>query len=122
GREDELEPGDFVLFDGAAPGRIVFGEPNTSFHLVLGAQELKARLPSPENLCGLKTSRERQYGLVVRAMLEDVWHQIERGFPQEHGLSIAKTILDVVATAYSLQRGNRCPEYSSLIQRRAYVK
>src|SRR5690606_39876857 len=44
GREDELEPGDFALFDGQAPGRLEFTEPNTSFHLVLSAKDLKARL------------------------------------------------------------------------------
>ncbi|MFO7286034.1 MAG: helix-turn-helix domain-containing protein [Gammaproteobacteria bacterium] len=122
GREDELEPGDFALFDGQAPGRLEFTEPNTSFHLVLSAKDLKARLPSPENLCGLKTYRDRHYGLVVRALLEDVWRQIEQGFPQEHGLTIAKNILDVIATAYSLQHGKRFSESSSMSERRAHIK
>jgi len=122
GREDVLEPGDFVLFDGIAPGRIEFDEPNTSFHLVLSPDELRARLPSPENLCGLRAYRSRQFGSVVRSLLEDVWRQIEQGFPQEHGLPIAKNMLDVIATAYSLQHGKRFSESASVAARRAHIK
>jgi AraC family transcriptional regulator, positive regulator of tynA and feaB len=122
GREEVLEPGDFVLFDGVAPGRIEFDEPNTSFHLVMSPGELRARLPTPENLCGLKTQRDGQFGRVVGALLEDVWRQIEQGFPQEHGLSIAKNMLDVIATAYSLQHGKRFSESTAICARRAHIK
>lgn len=122
GREDELEPGDFVLFDGIAPGRIEFDEPNTSFHLVMSPNDLRARVPTPEGLCGLKASRDGQFGGVVCAMLEDVWRQIEQGFPQEHGLAIAKNLLDVIATAYSLQHGSRFAESASICERRAHIK
>lgn len=122
GREDVLEPGDFVLFDGIATGRIEFDEPNTSLHLVLSPDELRARLPNPESLCGLKASRNREFGPVVRSLLEDVWMQVERGFPQEHGPSIAKNMLDIVATAYSLQHGKRFSESVSVSARRAHIK
>ncbi len=122
GRADVLEPGDFVLFDGSAPGRIQFDEPNASFHLVLSAEELRARLPNPENLLGLKTLRNRQFGSVMRSLLEDVWRQVELGFPQEHGLAIAKNILDVIATAYSLQHGKRFCESATVSARRAHIK
>jgi AraC-like DNA-binding protein len=122
GREEVLEPGDFVLFDGIAPGRIEFDEPNTSYHLVMSPEDLRARLPTPENVCGLKTCRERQFGPVVRSLLEDVWRQVEQGFPQEHGLSIAKNMLDVIATAYSLQHGKRFCESVSVSARRAHIK
>lgn len=122
GREDELEPGDFVLFDGIATGRVEFDEPNTSYHLVVSPDDLSARLPNPETLCGLKGSRGREFGSVVRSLIEDVWRQVERGFPQEHGPSIAKNMLDVVATAYSLQHGKRFGESASISARRAHIK
>lgn len=122
GREEQLEPGDFVLFDGSAPGRVEFAEPNISLHLVLAAHELKTRLPAPANLCGLKTSGDRQFGRVVRSMLEDVWRQVEQGFPQEHGITIAKNMLDAIATAYLLQHCKRFSESASTSERRAHIK
>jgi len=122
GREDELEPGDFVLFDGIATGRLEFDEPNTSLHLVLSPDELRTRLPNPENVCGIKVSRHGDFGPVVRSILEDVWRQVERGFAQEHGPTIAKNMLDVIATAYSLQHGKRFSESSSVAERRAHIK
>ena len=122
GRQTVLDAGDFVLCDGTAPGRIEFDEPNTSFHLVLSPADLKCRLPTPENLCGLKTSREGQFGAVVGSMLDDVWRQVERGFPQELGLTIAKNLLDVIATAYTLQHGKRFSESPSISARRVHIK
>src|SRR5690606_740231 len=122
GRQCILEPGDFVLIDGAAPARMEFNEPNISLHLVLSPADLKNRVPTPENLCGLKTSRDKQFGSVVGAMLQDVWRQIEQGFPQEHGLTIAKNLLDVVATAYALQHGTKFAESGSMSARRAHIK
>jgi AraC family transcriptional regulator, positive regulator of tynA and feaB len=122
GRQSILEPGDFVLIDGTAPGRIEFNEPNTSLHLVISPADLKSRLPTPENLCGLKTSHEKQFGSVVGSILQDTWRQVEQGFPQEHGLTIAKNILDVIATAYALQHGTRFSESGSMSARRAHIK
>lgn len=122
GRQAVLEPGDFVLFDGTAPGRIEFTQPNVSFHLVLSPNDLKSRLPTPENLCGLKTSHDKQFGSVVGSMLQDVWRQVEQGFPQEHGLTIAKNLLDVIATAYALQHGTKFAESGSMSARRAHIK
>jgi AraC family transcriptional activator of tynA and feaB len=122
GRQGVLEPGDFVLFDGTAPGRMEFAEPNISIHLVLSPADLKARLPTPENLCGVKSSRDRQFGSVVGSMLQDVWRQIEQGFSQEHGPTIARNMLDVISTAYALQHGTKFAESGSMSERRAHIK
>jgi AraC family transcriptional regulator, positive regulator of tynA and feaB len=122
GRQSILEPGDFVLIDGTSPGRIEFNEPNVSIHLVLSPSDLKSRLPTPENLCGIKTCRDKQFGSVVGSMLQDVWRQVEQGFPQEHGLTIAKNLLDVITTAYALQHGTMFAESGSMSARRAHIK
>ena len=122
GLENLLEPGDFALFDGAAPGRIEFHEPNSSYHLVVPPSEFHARLPAPENICGLKADRDGCFGRVVGALLGDVWQQIESGFLQEYGLAIAKNVLDVIATAYVLQHGKRFHESSSTSTRRVHMK
>ena len=122
GRDAVLEPGDFVLFDNTLPGRIEFSEPNTSLHLVLSPDELKSRLPTPENLCGLRTAHDGPFGPVVASMLEDVWRQVESGFPQEYGLTVAKNLVDVITTAYSLQHGRRFGESASISERRAHIK
>lgn len=122
GHQAVLVPGDFVLFDSMVPGRIEFTEPNTSLHLVLSAEDVKSRLPTPENLCGVKASHEGAFGPVVAAMLQDVWRQVESGFPQEYGFTVAKNLLDVIATAYALQHGSRFGESTSISERRAHVK
>ncbi|HEU4617727.1 MAG TPA: helix-turn-helix domain-containing protein [Gammaproteobacteria bacterium] len=117
-----LGPGDFVLIDGTAPSRVEFNEPNTSLHLVFHPQDLRSRLPTPENLCGVKGSSTGPFGRVVASMLEDVWRQVESGFPQEFGLTVAKNLLDVVSTAYALQHGKRFGESVSISERRAHIK
>lgn len=122
GRQSVLDPGDFVLGDNTVPSRVEFNEPNVSLHLSLPPSDLRSRLPTPENLCGLKMSRDKQFGCVVGSMLEDVWRQVERGFPQEHGLTIAKNLLDVITTAYALQHGSRFSESGSMSARRAHIK
>ena len=122
GRQSVLEPGDFILIDGKTPARMEFNEPNVSLHLMLSPEDLKNRLPTPENLCGLKTSRDKPFGSVVGAMLQDVWRQVELGFAQEHGLTIAKNLLDVIATAYALQHGKKFAESGSMSARRAHIK
>lgn len=122
GHENLLEPGDFALFDGTAPGRIEFYEPNTAYHLVFPPDELRARLPTPANMCGVRAAHNGPFGAVVRALVDDVWAQIESGFPQEYGLAVAKNLLDVIATAYVLQHGKRFHESSSTSARRAHMK
>lgn len=122
GRESQLAPGDFVLLDGRAAGRLEFDEPSQCLHLAVPHAELRARLPSPEGLCGLPGSRERPFGHVVGSLLEDVWRQIEHGFPQEHGAAIARNMLDVIATAFFLQHGERFSDSASMSTRRAHIK
>jgi AraC family transcriptional regulator, positive regulator of tynA and feaB len=122
GRQSVLEEGDFVLFDSTAPGWLEFAEPNISYHVMISPAELRSRLPNPESLCGVRSFKHREYGGVVSSLLDDVWGQIERGFPQEYGLTIAKNLLDVVATAYALQHGAKFSESASMSARRAHIK
>lgn len=122
GQQTILDPGDFVLVDSTAPSRVEFTEPNTAIHIVFSPDELKHRLPTPENLCGLKGANSGPFGRVVASMLDDVWRQVEQGFPQEFGLTVAKNLLDVISTAYALQHGNRFGESASISERRAHIK
>jgi AraC-like DNA-binding protein len=122
GHQAIIDPGDFVLFDSSAPARIEFNEPNTTLHLVISPEDLKGRLPTPENLCGIKAARDGAFGQVVASMLQDVWRQVESGFSQEFGFTVAKNLLDVLATAYALQHGTRFGESASISERRAHIK
>jgi AraC-like DNA-binding protein len=122
GQQSVLEPGDFVLIDGTAPSRVEFDEPNTSLHIVFHPNDLRSRLPTPENLCGIKGRSSGPFGRAVGSMLEDVWRQVECGFPQEFGFTVAKNVLDVVSTAYALQHGKRFGESISISERRAHMK
>ena len=103
GRESTLEEGDFAMLDDSAPYRLVFREPSNVICLAVSPTLLRTYLPTPSALCGLRMSASSPLNAVTTAMLRGLWLQIERGLPSEHGPTLAKTLLQVLAAAYAIE-------------------
>ena len=108
GHETTLEDGDFALLDDAAPYRIAFRESNNAMACVsVSPQTLRIYLPAPAGLCGLAMPVSAPMNNVVSTMLRGLWDQVQHGLSAEQGQGLAKSLLQVVAAAYSLQHGGR---------------
>jgi AraC family transcriptional activator of tynA and feaB len=107
GRESTLEEGDFALLDDAAPYRIAFHEPNNAIWLAVSPSTLRTYLPTPSGLCGIAMSATAPMNNVVGTMLRGLCEQVQQGLPAEQGQVLARNLLQVMASAYSLQHGCR---------------
>jgi AraC family transcriptional activator of tynA and feaB len=107
GRESTLEEGDFALLDDAAPYRIAFREPNSAIWLAISPSTLRSYLPTPSGLCGIAMSATAPMNNVVGTMLRGLCEQAQQGLPAEQGQVLARNLLQVMASAYSLQHGCR---------------
>jgi len=106
GREAVLEAGDFAMLDDSAPYRLAFREMNHCICLAVRPTMLRTYLPSPASLCGLPMSASNPLNGIVSAMLRGVWAQIERGVPSGHEPVLARTLLQMAATAYTVEHGS----------------
>jgi AraC family transcriptional activator of tynA and feaB len=107
GREATLEEGDFALLDDAAPYRITFHEPNNAIWLAVNPSTLRRYLPTPSGLCGIAMSASAPMNKVVSTMLRGLCDQVQQGLPAEQGQVLARNLLQVMASAYSLEHGCR---------------
>jgi AraC family transcriptional activator of tynA and feaB len=107
GREAILEQGDFALLDDAAPYRIMFRERNSAICLGVTPSTLRAYLPTPSGLCGIGMSASAPMNSIVSGMLRGLSDQVLQGLPTEQGEVLAKNLLQVMASAYSLEHGCR---------------
>jgi AraC family transcriptional activator of tynA and feaB len=107
GCEATLGEGDFALLDDAAPYRIAFREPNRAICLAVSPPTLRTYLPAPSGLCGIAMSANTPMNSVVSGMLRGLCDQVQQGLPTEQGEVLAKNLLQVMASAYSLEHGWR---------------
>lgn len=122
GHDVQIEEGDFVLTDSVMPSRTAFGQPNISLGLILPYETLRCHLPNPEAVFGRRGTRNRGFGQLVGTMLQAIWAQIEQGLPPEHGPSLLKSLLEIVATAYAMEHCTDACESSVAAARRAQIK
>jgi AraC family transcriptional activator of tynA and feaB len=113
GHEGALEEGDFALLDDAAPYRIAFREPNNAIWLAVTPSTLRTFLPTPSGLCGIAMSASAPMNNVVSNMLRGLCNQVQQGLPTEQGEVLARNLLQVMASAYSLEHG--CREERSVV-------
>ena len=121
GRRLTLEPGDFTLFDGGAPFRIAFGEPNRSLSLAVPPETAQRHLPDAERLCVVQMRAECGLNATVSSMLTSLWTLVERGAPAEPRPAIARSLLEMLAASYVLELGGSCDESATRRARRSQV-
>ncbi len=122
GRELVLEEGDFVLLDDAAPYRVDFREPNVALGFMIAPPQLRKYLPTPALLCGLRMPATRPLNAVFGAMLRGVWTQAECGMPAAQAQPLSRSLLQVLATTFALERVGAVEPSFAAASRRAEIK
>ena len=103
GRDATLEDGDFTLLDDSAPYRLDFDAPTRSLCIAVPPSTMKAYLPTPTRICGLRMPANRPLNKVASTMLLALWAEIENEYlPAEQRPALARSFLQVVAASYAV--------------------
>jgi AraC-like DNA-binding protein len=122
GYEGELLEGDIMLSDSFAPSRLAFAGPNHSLGIAMPYPLLTQYLPNPEPFFGRPIRCNAGLGHMISTMLRTLWDQVERGLPSEFGGNVAKSCLDLLATACAMAYPTDVAQSSVAAARRAQVK
>ncbi len=101
GRQITLVPGDFVLQDSHTPLQMWFSEPCTLLALRLTPEHLARHIPAPEDHCGIRVPGDGGFGRVLRAMLPELWIQVQQGVDSDVGSSIANQVVALIGSCYA---------------------
>lgn len=102
GLSSTLGGGDLVLINNAAPHRIVLVEPGALVVLHVPLRLLRSYLPSPEQFCGRPLRPGEGITECAAEFILGICAQLERGISDEFRGRIARNLLDLLATAFSL--------------------
>jgi AraC-like DNA-binding protein len=123
GQEAVLEEGDFALLDDAVPFRIDFDEPTQSLCVAVSPSTIKAYMPAPASVCGLRMPTDRPLNRVASTMLLGLWEQIESDeLRSEHRPALARSFLQVFAATYAVSQVSRVEGSTMAAARRAEIK
>jgi AraC-like DNA-binding protein len=122
GRQVKLDEGDLVMTESLSPSRKTFVERNRSLGVLMPYDLLARHIPDAEAVFGVRIPGNRGLGQLVGTMLRALWTQAERGLPTELGAGVAKSLLDLVATAYAMEHNVAVAESSVAAARRAEIK
>lgn len=115
GHESMLSEGDFALLDDSVPYRMEFGEPNRSLCVSIAPATIKAYLPTPARVCGLRMAGSRPLNRVASTMLQALWTEIENeDLRPEQRPALARSFLQVVAASYAI-------DHTSTVERSVVV-
>lgn len=109
GKRALLCEGDFAICDCTYPYELYYEHPCETIVLAIPSEVLHTHIPQPEQLCGFFMSGKNGLSNTVSVMLKSLWRQTEQGLPLEYGPRISSTLLDMIATAYSLAQGATPP-------------
>ncbi|MFC7048757.1 helix-turn-helix domain-containing protein [Emcibacter nanhaiensis] len=121
GHVEALSEGDMVMCDSASP-YILNAKEHSILSLGIPAKSLKAHLPCPELVAGRKLAGDRGAGHVLQTMLRSIWSQTEEDFSPEIEQRLSHNLLDVLATACSVEHGAAASETSVAGARRIQIK
>ncbi len=102
GHEAPLAEGDITLCDSAAPHSYHVEDSSQVMMLRVPASMLKERLPSPEQFCGRRLSTADGLVCTVAAVMGSLCAQLERGLSPYFQNSLARHVLDLLATSYAM--------------------
>jgi AraC-like DNA-binding protein len=97
-----LEPGDLVLINNSAPYLCVLDDASEIVAVRMPARLLRAYLPSPEQSCGRALRAGDGVAESVAELVLGICAQLDAGLPKEFHGRIARNLLDLLATAFSL--------------------
>jgi AraC-like DNA-binding protein len=122
GHEASLREGDITLCDSAAPHAYHVEESSEVMMLRVPASMLKERLPSPEQFCGRRLASTEGLTCTVAAVMASLCTHLERGLSPYFQNSLARHVLDLLATSYAIAFDSLAPASSVVSGRHAKVK
>lgn len=102
GQQTDLRDGDIVLTDATAPATLEFAEATCSLALRVPASVLRSYIYAPEQWCGLPLRGHEGFTPVLKEMLVSVWRQMKVGMPEAFESTMARHLLDAMATSYAI--------------------
>jgi AraC-like DNA-binding protein len=102
GHNTLLDEGDFTLSDNAEPHHLRLQGPADVIILQSPPDVLKAYLPSPERLCGLRLPAHEGFTNTAAAMMRSLVDHLDRGLPPRFSQMVVRNVLEVMATSYAM--------------------
>lgn len=102
GHSTLLDEGDFTLSDNAEPHHLRLQGPADVIILRCPPDVLKAYLPSPERLCGLRLPAHEGFTCTAAAMMRSLVDQFDHGLSPRFSQLVVRTVLEVMATSYAM--------------------
>ncbi len=122
GHEARLREGDITLCDSAAPHAYNVDDSSEVLMLRVPANMLKERLPSPEQFCGRHLASTEGLACTVAAVMSSLCTQLEQGLSPYFQNSLARHVLDLLATSYAIAFDSVATASSVVSSRHAKVK
>lgn len=102
GHDSEIGPGDFVLLNGAVTFSLQSREAGEGVLLQVAPRVLRTYLPSPEHFCGLPLRGGDAIADGAAELAAGLCDRLEQGLPVEYRSRVARTLLDMLATGFSI--------------------
>jgi AraC-like DNA-binding protein len=122
GNESQLEHGDLALYDNAAPHSHLMAERSEIITLRVPAQLLREHLPSAEQFCGRRLLATDGITYATTALVSSLCQQLEAGLPARVQDRLARQVVEMVATSYTLAFDALMPASASVGTRQARAK
>ena len=122
GNEAQLEPGDLALHDNTAPHLHLMCERSEIIMLRVPAQLLREHLPSAEQFCGRRLLATDGITYATTALVSSLCQQLEAGLPARVQERLARQVVEMVATSYTLAFDALMPASASVGTRQARAK
>jgi len=102
GHDVLLQAGDFLMFNAAAPISLQFESLGECIVLRVSPRDLRSYLPAPEQFFGRPLRANDGISEAAADLVQSIFEQFEAGFTTEFRSRIARTLLDTLATAFSI--------------------
>jgi AraC-like DNA-binding protein len=122
GHDTALEAGDITLCDSSTPHRMSCSDATQILIIRTPPDLLRRFFPFPEQLCGRRLARQATFADVATNMAQSVWRQCERGPSERFATSMARNLLDVLATSYAVSFDDGAADSSVVAARRIHAQ
>lgn len=114
GNDAQLEQGDFVLCDSSAPHLFEMEDSSRILMLRMDDATIRQHLPTPEQFCGLRLSRNVGLTSTMFATIQKMQEQIESGFSTHYDDRLAHHLLEMLSMSFAIGFDER-PDLSAVV-------
>ncbi len=102
GNDAQLEQGDFVLCDSAAPHLFEMQDSSRILMLRMDDATIRKHLPTPEQFCGLRLNSNVGLTSTTFATIRQMQEQIEKGFSTHYDTRLAHHLLELLSMSFAI--------------------